>query len=73
MASDEYHSDPLVADTVIRLAAEFGGRVPRRVVASTVVAARRDLEGQVAPEAVAEMLHRLAHHRLDRRPRWADR
>ncbi|MFD7659697.1 hypothetical protein ACFV4N_37470 [Actinosynnema sp. NPDC059797] len=32
----------------------------------TVLAARRDLEVQVAREALTEMLHRLAHHRLDR-------
>ncbi|WP_367129521.1 hypothetical protein [Saccharothrix sp. HUAS TT1] len=47
------------------LAAEFSGRVSRRIVQQTVADARLDLEGRVQPEALAEMLHRLAQHRLD--------
>lgn len=58
--------DRYCLEAVGRLAAEFDGVLPREVVAGTVLAARRDLEGQVAREALAEMLHRLAHHRLDR-------
>ncbi|NUT48121.1 MAG: hypothetical protein HOV94_12550 [Saccharothrix sp.] len=73
MTVDEYSTDPLVKDTVTRLAAEFGGRVPRRVVLTTVTDARRDLEGQIVPEAFGEMLHRLAHHRLGTLPTGASR
>jgi hypothetical protein len=35
------------------------------VVVRTVLDARRDLEGQIQREALAEMLHRLARYRLD--------
>uniref|UniRef100_UPI0031D1E1E1 hypothetical protein n=1 Tax=Saccharothrix mutabilis TaxID=33921 RepID=UPI0031D1E1E1 len=73
MTYEEFSTDPLVKDTVTRLAAEFGGRVPRKVVLSTVADARRDLEGQIVPEAIGEMLHRLAHHRLGTLPSGANR
>jgi hypothetical protein len=62
---DRYQQDPYCREAVSKLAATFSGRVPRRVVASTVVGARKDLEGQIQPEALAEMLHRLAQYRLD--------
>jgi hypothetical protein len=39
--------------------------VPRDVVARTVTGARLDPEGRIQPEALAEMLRRLAAHRLD--------
>ncbi|OKI13964.1 hypothetical protein A6A25_16430 [Saccharothrix sp. CB00851] len=61
---DEYETDPHYREAVRRLSAEFGGRLPRKVVARTVLDARRDLEGRIMPEAMAEMLHHLAHHRL---------
>lgn len=48
------------------LSAEFSGVLPRVQVKAVVVEARHDLEGQIAPEAFSEMLHELAHHRLDR-------
>lgn len=65
MVDRRYHQDPFCRDAVGALAAEFSGRVPKRVVARTVVGARLDLEGQTQPKALAEMLHRLAHYRLD--------
>ncbi|WP_329792150.1 hypothetical protein V1227_09580 [Lentzea sp. DG1S-22] len=46
------------------LAAEFSGVVPRAVVSRTVLDARQDLDGQIMPNALAEMLHHLARHRL---------
>jgi len=61
---DDYPGDLLCRQVVVRLAAEFSGTLSRKVVADTVFAARRDLDGQVVPEALGEMLHRLAHHRL---------
>lgn len=48
----------------VRLAAQFAGVLPRRVVAAEVAAAERELRGQVPPAALAEMLHRLAEVRL---------
>lgn len=48
------------------LAAEFGGTLSRPIVTTTVLDAHRDLQGQVVPEALGEMLHRLAQHRLNR-------
>ncbi|MEC3975824.1 hypothetical protein [Amycolatopsis sp. H20-H5] len=48
-----------------QLSVEFAGRVPRSVVDRTVEAARHDLDGQTPPGALEELLHRLAHYRLD--------
>ncbi|MFJ8962637.1 hypothetical protein ACIRG5_24925 [Lentzea sp. NPDC102401] len=46
------------------LAAEFSGVLPRAVVSRTVIDAHQDLDGQIVPDALAEMLHHLARHRL---------
>jgi hypothetical protein len=46
------------------VAAVFGGIVRREVIERVVLAARRDLEGQVPPEALAEFTHRAARQRL---------
>jgi hypothetical protein len=48
-----------------RLATEFDRIVPRERVASIVLAAASDLTGQVQPQAFPELLHRLAHYRLE--------
>lgn len=66
MPTRQQQPDQYCLEAVGRLTAESHGVLPREVVAGTVLAARRDLEGQVAHEALAEMLHHLAHHRLDR-------
>lgn len=62
---DHHQQDPLCRATVTALTVQFGGRVPRSTVARTVADARLDLEGRIEPEAPADMLHRLAQHRLD--------
>ena len=54
-----------VADVAGRLMVEYDGIVPLGMVASVVVEAVGDLHGQVPPGALAEMLHQLAHHRLE--------
>ena len=46
------------------LAAEFSGVLPNAVVSRTVLDAHQDLDGQIVPDALAEMLHHLARHRL---------
>lgn len=56
-------TDRHVMEVTNGLAAEFSGVLPRPVVSRTVLDARRDLEGQIVPEALGEMLHHLARHR----------
>ncbi len=46
------------------LVTEFRSVLPTSTIAEVVAVARHDLEGQIVPEALQEMLHRLAHHRL---------
>ncbi|GAA1296304.1 hypothetical protein [Saccharothrix xinjiangensis] len=62
---NRHQHDPYCREAVNELTAEFRGRVPRTVVARTVLDARQDLEGQIQPEALPEMLHRLARYRID--------
>ncbi|MCE0764438.1 hypothetical protein LWC35_16205 [Pseudonocardia kujensis] len=52
-----------VSPAVARLAREFAGRVPHRVVARVVRECRADLSG-VPAGAVPELLERLARQRL---------
>jgi hypothetical protein len=52
-------------DVVDRLTTEFDGIVPPPTVANIVLAAADDLNGQVQPAAFPELLHRLAHYRLE--------
>lgn len=66
MPADNTCEDPFVRAVTERLAREFAGSVAREDLEVTVHAARRDLEGQIVPEALAEMLHQLARHRLRR-------
>jgi hypothetical protein len=53
-----------VADVVTKLVAEYGERLSFETVSDIVVAAHRDLVGQVPDQALAEMLYRLARERL---------
>lgn len=66
MPVDNARRDPFVVAVAERLTTEFAGRVAKEEVQTTVRYARYDLEGQIVPEALAEMLHRLAHYRLSR-------
>ncbi|WP_018601270.1 hypothetical protein [Mycobacterium sp. 155] len=52
-------------DVAARLATEFDGLLPPELVTRIVVEAICDLYGQVQPKAFPELLHRLAHYRLD--------
>lgn len=47
-----------------RLTEEFAGLVPDDIVRLEVAIAARELRGQVPSGSLAEMLHRLAEHRL---------
>ncbi|GHF32292.1 hypothetical protein FHX82_005116 [Amycolatopsis bartoniae] len=66
MPVDNVRGEHFVMAVTERLASEFAGFVAKEDVEAAVRTARRDLEGQIVPEALAEMLHRLAHHRLRR-------
>lgn len=47
------------------LSAEFSSAPSRSLAATDVLDARRDLDGRVVPEAVADLSHRLARHGLN--------
>ncbi|CCH31827.1 hypothetical protein ABZ816_25830 [Actinosynnema sp. NPDC047251] len=64
MRPEDFAGDLLCTQVATRLAAQFSAMLSRKVVTATVLRARADLHGQVVPEALGEMLHRLAHHRL---------
>ena len=54
------------AVVLAELVRSFAGQLPRRVVADEVDRAARELRGQVPPGSLAELMHRLAAHRLGR-------
>ena len=57
--------EPDLAAVADRLVAEFAGIRSRADVEAEVVAANRELRGQVPAGALAEMLHRLVAARLE--------
>lgn len=64
MATLVQQSDHHVDTVSGELLGEFHGILPDATVTEVVAVARHDLQGQIVPEALQEMLHRLAHHRL---------
>lgn len=65
MATLVRQSDHHVGVVASELVREFEGVLPNSTITEVVATARHDLEGQIVPEALQEMLHRLAHHRLN--------
>lgn len=63
-SADSRADSSSVADVAELLMAEYESRVPLTVVSSVVLDAHRELDQQVPGEAMPEMLHRLAYHRL---------
>ncbi|GAB3561910.1 hypothetical protein GCM10027445_01520 [Amycolatopsis endophytica] len=61
-----HRHDDLVTSVSASLAGEFGDAVATSEIDRVVRAALRDLDGRVVSEAVTEMLHSLARHRLRR-------
>jgi len=55
---------PVIDDVVNHLMTEFDGILPAPPVRDVVLMGRRDLVGEVPPEALPEFLHRLARQRL---------
>jgi hypothetical protein len=62
-----------VRDVTAELVAEFRGALPVDLIRAEVAGAERELRGQTSPQALAELLHRLARHRLQERLDRADR
>lgn len=63
--SVETHQAEAITDEVSTwLTGEFAARLPAADIRAIVRAARTDLEGQIVPEALGEMLHRLARFRV---------
>lgn len=58
---------PSVQRLVGDLAHEFGGTVPVADIRAEVLAAVADLDGQIVPDALEEMAHRLVRFRLETR------
>ncbi|UJW31557.1 hypothetical protein L3Q67_41385 [Saccharothrix sp. AJ9571] len=59
-------AEDVVSRITHELSTEFGTTLPESGICDVVVTARRDLDGQIVPEAMEEMLHRLARFRLTR-------
>ena len=53
-----------IDDVADGLAAEFVDTLPREVISRITLGARRDLEPEVPPEALAEFTHRVSRQRL---------
>ncbi len=59
-------TEDVVEEISTWLAGEFSGRLPGDVIERVILLTRQDLEGRIAQEEVAEMLHRLGRARLHR-------
>ncbi len=59
-------TESVVEEVGTWLAGEFSGRLPGAVIDRVIQTTRRDLDGRIAPEELAEMLHRLGRSRLNR-------
>ena len=59
-------TESVVEEVGTWLAGEFSGRLPGDVIDRVIRLTRQDLEGRIAAEELAEMLHRLGRSRLHR-------
>lgn len=66
MPPDSQAQRDVVDQVTITLTQEFGARLSEGWVRDVVRSAQHDLDGQIVPESLGEMLHRLARHRLTR-------
>ncbi|KZB84778.1 hypothetical protein [Amycolatopsis regifaucium] len=66
MSVETHKPDDIVGDVTVWLANEFSAKLSPVAVGAIVRATHRDLDGQIVREALGEMLHRLARHRIMR-------
>ncbi|MEV7551875.1 hypothetical protein AB0N89_19810 [Amycolatopsis sp. NPDC089917] len=66
MSVETPQAQDVVRNVTVRLVNEFSTKLSSVAVGVIVRAAYRDLQEQVVPEALGDMLHRLAHHRIAR-------
>lgn len=55
-----------IGEIGVWLTGEFGGRLPATMISRVLNASRRDLEGRIDTEELAEMFHALCRFRLQR-------
>ncbi|EME61670.1 hypothetical protein [Amycolatopsis decaplanina] len=66
MSVETPKAQDVVDDVTGRLASEFSTKLSPAAVGVIVRATHRELQEQIVPEAIGEMLHRLARHRIAR-------
>lgn len=64
MTVQSHQADPITAEVSSWLTGEFASLLPAADITAIVRSAHTDLEGQIVPEAMGEMLHRLARFRV---------
>jgi hypothetical protein len=64
MTVESHHTEDIVDEVRTWLSGEFSKRLPESAIGDIVRGARSDLDGQIVPEAMGEMLHRLARFRV---------
>ncbi|OLZ58121.1 hypothetical protein [Amycolatopsis keratiniphila] len=66
MSVETPKAQDVVDDVTVWLASEFSTKLSPTAVGAIVRATHRDLRDQIVPEAIGEMLHRLARDRIAR-------
>ncbi|RSD13591.1 hypothetical protein [Amycolatopsis eburnea] len=64
MSVETHPADSITDEVSTWLTGEFASMLPASDITAIVRSARTDLEGQIVPEAMGEMLHRLARFRV---------
>ncbi|MFD6072271.1 MULTISPECIES: hypothetical protein [Amycolatopsis] len=66
MSVETHRPEDAVEDVIVWLSNEFSAKLSPVAVGAIVRATHRDLKDQIVPEALDEMLHRLARDRIAR-------
>ncbi|MCR6490654.1 hypothetical protein M8542_48435 [Amycolatopsis sp. OK19-0408] len=64
MTVESHQAEDIIVEVSDWLSGEFASRLPEDVIADIVRGARADLQGQIVPESLGELLHRLARFRV---------
>ncbi|MFC3453760.1 hypothetical protein [Amycolatopsis speibonae] len=64
MTVHDHHTDDITDEVRQWLSREFSSSLSESAVTEIVCSAHADLEGQIRPDAMGEMLHRLARFRV---------